>query len=222
MEGTSMESHGKLKVRNWTVLSLGLGVLTIGLWSIAAWAQEAPTKPGNSRDSAATERGAVVRGTNEPAGNYAALVDTVESSAATFARLTRDAVENVSFCAKNYLYDSKPSGAGNYRMCVNGATGLFDAQVKKAVKATDAEVSDAVHLIAFWAGVQVRVAAAADADVVAGQEQQSAFADCIADYDANVKFCNSHYPPPPQTTQLSLCLSGAESVLRDCWHAIAN
>jgi len=152
--------------------------------------------------------------TSEPAVVDAGQRDAIESGAVALARLTRDAVENVSFCARNYLYNSNPTGAQNYRMCVVAATGVFGDQVKKAVHAPDTEVSDAVHLVAVWAEVQVRVASAANADVVATEPQQSAFQNCIGDYDANVTFCNGHYPDG--SNGLSTCLNAAQTALGSC------
>lgn len=208
-----MGSVTSRKARSLVVGTLAVGLLSIGVWSITAGAQERSGKPDSPRDSA-TDRPVVAQPTVEFAVLNAELQAAVVSAPAALANLTNDAVANVSFCAQHYLYDSRPLAVQNYRMCVAAATGLVTAQVAKGLQVTSVEVTDALHLLAVWAAVQERVAAAAGVDVVATDEQMSAFVNCITDYDGNVAFCNGHYQP--NSTGLTNCLNGAQTALNSC------
>jgi len=141
-----------------------------------------------------------------------------EEFALELAKLTADAVDNITFCAQHYLDGAPADGAENYRLCAAGASDRFSNQINKDGPATDVltvmQISEAKRVIAVWENVQFRVASAPAVGGVAGPAQQQAFADCVADLDANVNFCNGHYPAG--SPYLDVCIEGAKTAFKGC------
>jgi len=146
-----------------------------------------------------------------------------EEAAAKIKEFTLTAAHNVLFCGQECLANSEFQ---MYNTCTNASFTLLNNQLSKYEAYVDARhIDDSRSLIESLVQLQSDVAWNAPASPIAaesnlGQAEQEAFAECWADYVANISFCSN--ANPGDSAALERCYQAADRTLNNCVDQIGS